>query len=128
MKALELRGYKSMRALNAYSTLVLGLKMLPAYIGESYEDFLDRAEKMGPEDQRKLFRQAAEFVELQKEELEAVLSFVADPNGVAYTEANIKSLRPTELVEAIVLVCMEIAKIKVDLVTEEEKKNYRGSR
>lgn len=123
MTVLELRGFKSLRALNAFNTLMLGLKMLPAYMGESYEEFFDRVSKMEPADQEKLIREAVLFVELQKEEVEAMICFCADPNGVPYTVANMKTLGPKELHEAIVAVCKEIAKIKIDLVGESEKKN-----
>lgn len=122
-KVLELRGFKSLRALNAFHTLMLGLKMLPAYIGETYEAFYSRVSEMPPADQEKLIREAALFVELQKEELEALVCFCADPNGVRYTPENMGNLGPKELHEIIVSVCSEIAKIKIDLVSDAQKKN-----
>lgn len=123
MKVLELKGYKSLRALNAFNALMLGLKMLPAYMAEEYETFLNRVNLMPPEDQRKMIREAALFVELQKEEVEAIICFCADKNGVPYTSENLKSLGPDQLIEIIVAVCFEIAQIKIDFVSESEKKN-----
>lgn len=123
MKVLELKGYKSLRALNVFHTLMLGLKMLPAYMGEAYEDFYDRISKMDAASQEKLIREAALFVEIQKEELEALITFCADANGVPYSSENMKNLGPKDLHEMIVAVCREIAKIKIDLVTDSEKKN-----
>lgn len=123
MRVLELKGFKSLRALNAFNTLMLGLKMLPAYMGERYEEFFDRVSNMPPSDQEKLIREAAVFVELQKEEVEALISFCADPNGVPYSAENMKNLGPKDLHEMIVAVCCEIAKIKIDLVSDREKKN-----
>lgn len=122
MKVLELRGFKSLRALNAFHTLMLGLKMLPAYMSESYEDFFGRVSEMPAADQEKLIREAALFVELQKEEVEAILAFCADPNGVPYGPENLKSMGPEQIFESIVAVCVEISKIKVDLISEREKK------
>jgi hypothetical protein len=122
MKVLELKGFKSLRALNTFSTLVLGLKMLPAYMKESYEEFLERLQAMPEADQRKMLLEAAQFVSLEKDEVEAVLSFCTDPNGVPFSSENIKQLGPDQLVEAIVSVCMEIVKIKIDLVDDLEKK------
>jgi hypothetical protein len=127
MKVLELRGYKSLRALNVFHTLMLGLKMLPAYVGEAYEDFFARVSDMPPADQEKLIREAALFVELQKEEVEALVGFCADPNGVPYAASNLKNLGPKEIHEIIVAVCLEIAKIKIDLVSDAEKKNLKIS-
>lgn len=119
----ELKGYKSLRALNAFSALVLGLKMLPAYMEESYEDFLSRLKLMPESDQRKMLSQAAQFVELQNEEIEAIICFVVDENGVPYSSENIKNLGPDELINIVVEVCMRIVKIKIDFVSDSEKKN-----
>ena len=123
MRVLELKGYKSLKALNAFHALMLGLKMLPSYMGESYEEFFDRIANMAPKDQEKLIREAALFVELAEDEVQALISFCADPNGVPYCPENLKSLGPAQLIEIIVAVSMEIAKIKINLVSETEKKN-----
>lgn len=123
MEVSELKGFKSLRALNVFHTLLLGLKMLPSYMGEQYEDFYERFSEMDATAQETLIREAALFVELQKEEVEALLSFCKDKNGVPYNASNIGSLGPDDLVEAIVSVCMEIGKIKISLVNKDEKKN-----
>lgn len=123
MRVLELKGYKSLKALNAFHVLMLGLKMLPSYMGESYEDFFSRVNEMPESDQEKLIREAAHFVELQKEEVEALISFVADANGVPYTAENLKNLGPKDLIDMITAVCAAIAKIRIDFVSEDEKKN-----
>jgi hypothetical protein len=123
MEVRELKGFKSLRALNVFHSLMLGLKMLPAYLGESYEDFFERIERMAPADQEKMVREAALLVKLDQDEVEALITFVSDPNGVPYSSENIKNLGPDELFEAIVSVCMAISKIKVNFVTTAEKKN-----
>lgn len=123
MQVSELRGIKSLRAYNAFSTLVLGLKMVPMYLAESYEDFLSRVQKMSDEDKKKIIRQAAQLVPLDQEEVEAILFFCKDKNGVSFTKENMKNLGPDQLIEAIVEVCFEISKIKVDMISETEKKN-----
>lgn len=123
IQVLELKGFKSLRAMNAFHSLMLGLKMLPSYMGESYEDFFARIQQMPPDDQKKMIKEAALFVELQKEEVEALVCFCADKNNVPYTSENLKSLKPDEILEIIVAVCCEISKIKIDFVSESEKKN-----
>jgi hypothetical protein len=79
------------------------------------------------EDQEKLIREAVMFVELQKEEVEALVCFCADKNGVPFSAENIKSLGPQDLVEIVVAVCLEISKIKINFVSESEKKNSKTS-
>lgn len=123
MKVLELKGYKSLKALNVFHSLMLGLKMLPEYARETYEAFFERVDQMPPEDKEKLIREAALFVALERDEIDALICFVADANGVPYTAENVKSLGPDELHEIVVSVCLEISKIKVNFVTKTEKKN-----
>lgn len=127
MKVRELKGIKSLRVLNAFSALMLGMKMLPAYMGESYEDFLGRVQEMPEADQEKILREAVLFVELQKDEIEAVCSFAEDKNGVAYSAESLRNLPANEVVDIVVAVCLAVAKIKIDLVPESEKKNLRTS-
>jgi len=122
-KVLPLVGFKALRAFNAFHALLLGVKMLPAYMGESYEDFLARIEEMPPDDQRKILLAGARHVNLEKEELESLICFCTDKNGVPYSSENMKNLDPAELVEVIVAVCLEIGKIKITFVSESEKKN-----
>lgn len=123
MKVRELKGFKSLKALNAFHALMLGLKMLPSYMGETYEEFFARLEQLPEDDQRKLIREAALFVELGKDEVEALVCFVEDANGIAYTKENLKNLGPDQLVNIIVEVCFKISQIKINLVSESEKKN-----
>lgn len=125
MKVLELKGYKSLRALNAFHALMLGLKMLPAYHHFTYEDFFLTIQNMSDLEQENMIREAANFVELQKEEVEALVSFCADANGVPYSAENLGNLNPKEILEIIVAVCVKISQIKIDLVTKEEKKNLK---
>ena len=127
MNVLELRGYKSLKAMNAFHTLMLGLKMLPSYMGESYEDFYQRIELMPPQDQEKMIREAVLFVELKQDEVEALVCFCSDANGVPYSAENLKSLGPKDILEMVVAVCIEISKIKVNFVSADEKKNSKIS-
>lgn len=122
MPVLELRGYKGLQAFQAFHKLMLGLKMLPAYMGESYEDFYGRVSEMPEIDQEKLIREAVVFVPLEKDEVEALIAFYPDANGVPYGAYQMKSLDPKQLHEIMVAVACEISKIKVDLVSESEKK------
>lgn len=123
MKVLELKGYKAFRAFNAFHTLLLGLKMLPAYIHEGYDAFYTRFSELPESEQEKMIKEAALFVELSKDELEALVSFCTDKHGVPYESTNIKNLTPDQLINVIVAVCKEIGKIKIDLLSPDEKKN-----
>lgn len=127
IKTLELKGIKSLGALNVFHTLMLGLKMLPAYAGVSYEDFYERAASMDPSDQEKLIREAVLFVPLEPSDVQIVVSFCADANGIPYGTENLKNLGPKEIMECIVAVCLKVAAIKVDMVSPGEKKKSADS-
>lgn len=121
-KVLELKGFKSLRALNAFHALLLGLKMLPAYQSLSYEDFFAGFKDKTDGEKETCLREAAVFVQLAEDEIEALVCFCTDKNGVPYSSVNVKNLKLDELHEIIVAVCMEIGRIKINLVSEEEKK------
>lgn len=127
IKILPLKGYKALRALNAFHALLLGLKMLPAYIGESYETFYASFKDKTEAEKEKLIREAAVFVELAEDEVKALISFASDKNGVPYQAVNLGNLKPDEIHEIIVAVCMEIGRIRIELVSEEEKKKLKDS-
>lgn len=122
MQLLPLKGFKSLKALNAFHALLLGLKMLPMYFSEPYETFYANFGNKTDAEKETFLREAAVFVELNEEEVAALVSFACDKNGVPYTKVNIKNLSVDELHSIIVAVCMEIGRIKIDLVTEGEKK------
>lgn len=123
MQVGELKGFDAWRAFGVFHKLMLGLKMLPAYMGETYEDFYDRISEMPEADQVKMIREAAVFVDMEQDELESIILFCKDPNGVPYRAENLKSLKPDQILEIVVAVCSEIAKIKIDFLSDKEKKN-----
>lgn len=122
MKLLPLVGYKSLRALNAFHSLLLGLKMLPIYLDLDYVSFFASFKEKTEEEKEDALRQAAAFVQLSQDEVEALVSFATDSNGVPYSSVNQKQLGAEELFEIIIAVCMEIGRIRIELVSEEEKK------
>lgn len=119
----ELKDIRSLRPLNAFSALVLGVKMLPAYQHLGYEEFLAVVEAMDEEGQKTIFREAASFVELSSDDVSGMLWFCNDSNGVPFDSSNMKNLNPKQIVEMIVAVCMKIVNINVDFVSADEKKN-----
>lgn len=126
-KVLPLKGYKSLRALNAFNALMLGLKMLPAYMNTPYEEFYKGLDKLGEEEKISLLLEAAKFVELQEDEVKALVQFCCDRNGVPFDDSNLKNLQPDDLLRVIVSVCMEISRIKIDIIGETEKKKLKTS-
>lgn len=127
MNIRPLTGYKSLRALNAFHALLLGLKMLPAFSCQGYEEFFESFETKTDAQKETMLREAVVFVQLSQDEVEAVIGFATDKNGVPYSSVHLKSLNPGELHEIIVQVCMAIGRIKIELVTPEEKKSSETS-
>lgn len=128
MNLLPLKNIESFYATQAAHGLLLGLKMLPSYMGMSYEDFYASMDKMNDNDQETLIREAAVFVKLEKDELLSICQFATDPNGIPYTEVNLKSLDPQEIHEIVVAVVHQIFREhKIKLLSEKEKKNLKIS-
>lgn len=126
MDILPVQGYKSLRALNAFNMLLMGLKMLPGYMHMTYPVFFETFKEKTDEEKLQLVKQAVLFVELGKDEVEALLSFTKDSNGIAMSAINIGSLKPDEIVERLVAVCMHMGSFKIDLLTEAEKKKFQN--
>lgn len=124
MNILPIKGFKSLKALNAFHTLLLGFKMLPAYIELSYEKFHQDFQGKSESEKEKVLREAVLFVQLAEDEVEALISFATDKNGIPLSRMNMKNLGPDELHEIIVAVCMEIGRIRIDILSEAEKKNF----
>lgn len=122
MKANKLEGLKSYFAFQAYGKIILGLKMLPMYMGEEYVDFFKKIEAMDPKDQENLIRQGVFLVDLTFDEIINMARFVDDSNGVPYADENMRKLSPDKIHEILVTVCMECARIKPKLLSEDEKK------
>lgn len=124
MKMIELRGIPALYAVQAFHKLMLGLKMLPSYMHESYEAFFERLDHMSESEQETMIREAAVFVKLDLEEMSDLCRFAADPNGVPYTAENMKKLSAEDIHDIIVAVSFEILKAhKIRLVSDSEKKN-----
>ena len=62
---------------------------------------------------------------MQEDEVGALISFATDPNGIPYSKTNLKNLSAESLHEIIVAVCMEIGRMKIEILSEDEKKNFR---
>jgi hypothetical protein len=127
-KCLPLKDSKSLRALNAFYALLIGMKMIPGNQHLSLEELAHIVEAMTPDEQLVFLTNGAKIVPLDPDEVKALVCFCTDKNGIPYTAENLKNLGPGELVEVVVTVCMEVIQnIHIDLVTKEEKKNSETS-
>lgn len=127
IKTLPLKGYKALKALNGFHALLFGLKMLPSYLAISYETFYASFKTKTPSEKETYLREAVAFVSLNQEEVEAIVTFATDKNGISYQSANVINLPLDELYEITVAVCMEIGRINIDIVSQDEKKNLNIS-
>lgn len=123
INVMELKGYDALRAYYAYVALLLGINMLPEYMMETPDSFLKRVQELPDDKLKELLYTGAKIVELDKPSVEALVCFCKDKNGIPYRAENIKNLNPLQMIDLIVAVCFEISKIKIDLVSDAEKKN-----
>lgn len=123
----KLEGLESLWALNAFHKILLGVKQLPSYQSETYEQFFSRVEKLTPSEKEQVIREAVIFVDLMKEEIEALARFAKDSNGISFSYANMKSLSFVDIFEIIVAVCVAISQIEIKFLTKDEKKNSKSS-
>lgn len=123
IKTKELRGLQSVWALNAYSTLVYGLATEQACLGQDYETSTAKFEALPLADKEKQLRHALQIVNLSKDDMQNLLAFALDVNGIPYSQKNVDKLPPMELVEAMLAVCLELAQLRPQICPEDAKKN-----
>ena len=78
---------------------------------------------MPPEDRKKIVREAVLVVTLDPDEVNSLIKFAADKNGVPFTRENTKSLSPNEFMEILHAVTQAIAALEPDFLSYAEKKN-----
>jgi len=123
IKVLPLKGPNTYWALMAYIKLLIGLKHLPAYMGLDLEEFFDKIEAMPVEDRKKIVREAVLVVALDESEVNALVKFAADKNGVPYGRENTANMPPGEFMELLHAVTQEIAALEPNFLSMREKKN-----
>ena len=124
MQVLELRGLESIWAFNAYQTLLRGLALEQACLGQDMDTTLANFEGLDLAGKERELRRALSMVNLEKEDMLNLLAFVADVNGIPYAKKNVKNIGPAELIDAMLAVCLKISEINPRLATEDVKKNY----
>jgi len=112
-KASELKGIKSVRVLQVTSTLLLGSLMLPVNMGKTYDNYFEEIMNLDREDQAQVLTDAIQFVELKDEEIQSILSFVQDKNGVQIDKSNIDNYNPAEIMDMVLTVCLQVFDIDV---------------
>lgn len=127
MKVSTIAGPEGMKALTAFNALLFAYKGLPAYVHVPYVEFFESFKHKTDSEKETILREALSFYSLEHDEIRAIVSFGHDKNGIAYGETNVKNLSVEELFEIIIAVCMEIGKIHIDIVSEEEKKKLKIS-
>ncbi len=127
MKVLPLVGSRSLQAFSAFCKLLLGLKMTPAHLSEPYEEFFASFGEKTQGEKETMVRLAVALVDLESREIEALLCFATDKNGVPISAVNLSKMPVKEIFEAIVAVGMELGRIDIHMVTPEEKKKSEHS-
>lgn len=123
IKLLPLKGPDTYWALHSYIKLLLGLMMLPMYMGKTFEEFSEFIEKMPVDDRKKIVHQAVLLVTLTPDEVSALIKFATDKNGVPFSHENTKQLEPAEFMAILHAVTQAIAALEPNFLSPAEKKN-----
>lgn len=122
MKIRPITGYNCYRAYQVYRDIVLASYYLYEANKACFEDnpkpekydaFLRRFENSSEEERRNIIKLGADTFNLSLEEVCFLVGLVEDANGVPYSKATINNLKPQEITEIIIEVCLEISKVTV---------------
>ena len=131
MMVLPLKGLKSMDAVRGLSALLLGYYCLAMPGKTQYATFDEFFESFGwitEEEKEKIIRTAILFVKIEHWETESMAGFVQDKNGIPFVAASLKNMPLPEIIEIVVAVCKEMGKLRLSILSEEEKKKFLLSR
>jgi len=123
IKILPLVNLKSVQAFCAYNNVLFGLHCSPSNMGKTDEQFFDWFDGLTEEEKEKQLRFGLSLAKISTEEMLDLCYFASDENGIQYTEINLKKLNPKEIIEIMLAVCIAMTKIKVNSVSDEQKKN-----
>lgn len=119
----ELKGIKSVKVLNVLCTLLYGCYLLPTNSSKKYEEFVESFEMAEINEKKEILYKAMLCVDMPQDDVLALMSFCKDANGVQYSDVNSKNLNPKEIIDICIDVLLEVSKIKLFSLTEEQKKN-----
>lgn len=119
----ELLGYRSVLAYNAFYSLLLGLAVEQAHLGQSIETTFAKFEALPPKGKEEQLKHALKLVALSKDDTLNLLAFAVDANGIPYDQKKMDHMGPQDILQALLAVCMEFAKIKPFFFDETVKKN-----
>ncbi len=115
INAENIKGIKGLYAFKALQTLLLSYFLLPEFKepNEKYDDFLKRFSEMDDSQRKEVLQKSLYFAGIEPAEIEALICFATDNNGVPYCRNNINNLSIEQLFSIIIDVCLEVARIKV---------------
>ena len=113
MEVTELKGLKSVKALNIYSQLLLGYKMLPIHFDKTYDEFLEWFSNQSVDDKKIIIKQALSAVSLDDVDITALTAFAKDENGIIYTKSVLDHLSINEIIDVATEVCLALDRLEV---------------
>lgn len=128
MRVLTIKGTASFQALTVMQALIYGYWLVPGLSGDkTWKEFREGYYDYSDDEKEHILRNAVGFVKVSPEEIETMLSFIPDKNGIPLCAASIKNLDLGQAFEMMIAVLMEMSKIRISFISESEKKNYQRS-
>lgn len=117
---MELKGIKSYYALTTFNCVVLRITQLPNFEQWSEEQILESFEQLTQEQVTALLRKSIDLIPLNDKEILSLIVFCEDKNGVPLGLHSLKNFNPYEIRELCLSVLIEISKIRINFVTDDE--------
>ena len=119
---MELKGINSYYALTTFHCVVLRITQLPSFDGYSEEQILESFNQLTQEQITALLRKSIDLIPLSEKEILSLIVFQKDRNGVPLGLHSLKNFNPYEIRELCLNTLIEISKIKINFVTDDEIK------
>lgn len=111
----QFKGLKGAKAYHSALSLVRSLWYIPKDVDhQTFEEMTGWFDQLNDDEKRKYLKLAVEDgAELTDQEIQSLLIFAKDQNGIPFGKENIENLTPFEIYETIIDVACNIFKLKV---------------
>lgn len=126
MQVKKLIGIDGYKAFTVFNRVLISLQALPTYQGFPYRVIYTELGRMDEVKRNMVLKEICMLYDFHEDDLISLIKFTLDNNGVPISERNIKNMKPDEILDRALAVMVEIANIKIDILTEEEKENLEA--
>jgi hypothetical protein len=121
VKVKELKGLRALRAYLIYQKLIICLGLTVFNPEKDSGTLLLKFGDYDLQKRKELLTKACSVVPLEDDEVEALTRFAVDENGIAFEKPALANLKPNEIIDLMVAVCMKLDAIECYSLNDDDE-------